>query len=327
MANHYGVPKISIIVRVFNAEQFLSKCVESLFAQTIANELEYIFIDDASQDRSLELLQQHISSRSDLNVTLIHNQNNIGSTCFLNGLDVAKGEFFQLCDSDDWIEADMAESLYNAATNNNADIATSPFYINQGNSQSIIHFPNPNLVGDINKVPNDVLHFSLCNKIIRRSIITDNDIYCTEGVDCWEDLAISARAIALANKVIAVDKPFYHYRKTGHSITASRHKRILNDHLHYANLLDTWFADRGETFYQKHAEFLGRLKFIAKIKMLRGETIEITRWKNTYSDTNKHIATNAMQFGLFYKIAFFALHLCPAKLAITIARCLGKNAE
>ncbi|MBS7374722.1 MAG: hypothetical protein KIG52_02100, partial [Muribaculaceae bacterium] len=70
-----------------------------------------------------------------------------------------------------------------------------------------------------------------------------------------------------------------------------------------------------------------RIKFCAKIKMLRGDVIEIPRWKTTYPTSNRRIFTLAKQFSLAYRMAFMALNLCPTRLAIAIAKLIGKNAQ
>ena len=83
----------------------------------------------------------------------------------------------------------------------------------------------------------------------------------------------------------------------------------------------------GEDFYNKHITFIERIQFCAKIKMLRGDVIEITRWKDTYPASCRRIFTLAKQFSLAYRLAFMILNLCPTGLAIATARLLGKNAE
>ena len=229
-------------------------------------------------------------------------------------------------DSDDWIEPDMAETLLHAAISNNADVVASPFFINNGNNQQVMRFAGSCLKIDINHVPINVLHFSLCNKLTRRSLIVDNHLLAQDHRNCWEDLYTCCRVLALARRNIVVNIPLYHYRVNLESLSHQNHKKRLDDHLYYALHIDEWFRSHGDDFYNKHHSFLLHLKFAAKIKMLRGEPIEITRWKSTFAEVNSLIIKATQTIALPYRIAFILLAICPTPLAIAAARLLRRKA-
>jgi len=320
---------ISLIVPIYNAEQYLDECLNSLFSQTIARQIEYIFINDASTDNSLNILQEKSKLHPELEIHIISNSENQGSASTRNtGIRYAHAPYLMFTDSDDWIEPNMASALLQKATDENAEIVSSDFYTNYPDRQRIFRFDANETSILLNTANNDALHFSLWNKLFSRQLITDNMLYAIDGCNCWEDLSITARALALANKNVILHQPFYHYRKSaGQTLTTQDHKRILQDHLRYVIALEDWFKGHGDKFLQQHQQFIYRLKFVAKIKMLRGDVIEITRWKNTFTDTHKHIWNVAKQFSPLMRLAFFTLAKCPTPIAITIAKATGHHAE
>ncbi|MGN0214535.1 MAG: glycosyltransferase family 2 protein [Muribaculaceae bacterium] len=324
----HSQPIVSIITPVYNTEQYLEQCLQSLFAQTIAPNIEYIFVNDASTDSSPKILNTAVQQHNNLNISIVTNPTNQGSAYTRNiGIQRAQGQYLMFVDSDDWIEPDMAETLLQAATNTNADIVSSPFFSNHNKHQEVMAFASNTMAIDINRAPINVLHFSLWSKLIRRNLIIDNLIYATHRHDCWEDLSVTCRALALAKRNIVVNLPLYHYRVNPDSLTHQNHKKRLADHLFYADMLNEWFKQQGKSFSLSYQPFLLRLKFTAKIKMLRGTPIEITRWKNTYPETNKQICKASRTLALHYRIAFWLLAHCPTSIAIAVARLVGLKAE
>ncbi len=299
-------PKVSIIIPVYNVEKYITKCATSLFEQTYSN-IEYIFVNDASTDNSLSILQYISSKYSSKNIIIHNNNTNLGSSETRNiGINIASGEFSIFCDSDDWVEPEAIEKMVNTALSQNADVVITPFYTNTFDKENILNFPSQD-IANLNIIPIDFLHFSLCNKLIRTSFIKDHKLYSLHGVDCWEDLSIISRLYALEPKVALINTPFYHYRKYEHkSLTSDSHERQLIDRLKYADFLVKWFKENG--LEQKYAQFLNHLKFTAKIKMLRTSPRQFKRWKTTYPETNKHIMSYS-DIPLHYRILFFIANI------------------
>lgn len=116
-------PKVSVIIPVYNVEKYIEKCAESLFNQSLI-ELEFIFVDDCSQDRSLLLLtvlDKYPYRKKQVKI-LVH-ENNLGvSQSRQDGLDIATGEYIIHCDPDDWVATNMYETMYMQAKKHSADI-------------------------------------------------------------------------------------------------------------------------------------------------------------------------------------------------------------
>ncbi|MDU0073879.1 MULTISPECIES: glycosyltransferase family 2 protein [Bacillus] len=112
-------PSVSIIIPVYNAEKYVSACLDSVLAQTLPH-FEAIVVDDGSRDSSREIIKQY-AARDDRIVPVF--QDNAGPSTARNcALKMAKGEFVAFLDSDDWVEPDAYKEMYNAAIDNNADI-------------------------------------------------------------------------------------------------------------------------------------------------------------------------------------------------------------
>lgn len=113
------MPKVSVIVPVYCAEDFLQKCVESVLTQTL-EDIELILVDDGSPDKSGELCDQ--IAAGDTRVRVCHQPNAGVSSARNKGIEIASGEYFAFVDADDWIDKEMYERLYVTARDSNADV-------------------------------------------------------------------------------------------------------------------------------------------------------------------------------------------------------------
>ena len=115
-----GTPAVTVIVPIFNQERYLSKCLDSLLAQTLTD-IEIIGVDDGSTDRSGEILDLYAASHE--RVRALHRENGGLGPARNMGLDVARGRYVGFVDSDDWVHENMYERLYELAESSSADIA------------------------------------------------------------------------------------------------------------------------------------------------------------------------------------------------------------
>lgn len=299
--------KVSIIIPIYNASEYLTDCLNSLFNQSYSN-IQYIFIDDSSTDNSLYILKQATKEHVLKDITIIESKTNEGSACArIRGIEEASGDYITFCDSDDWIDNNAVERLIKKVSTTDADIIASPFYLNFPNKQAILAFKDEEKIDDLNNIPLDFLHFSLCNKLFKASLLKKTSVYPIQKVDCWEDLSIVARILSNKPIVEVIESPYYHYRRfKNHSLSQSGQERMLKDHLIYADYLENWF--RKNNLEIEYARFLSFLKFTAKIKMLRTTPRQFSRWKNTYPETNNHILS-FNHIPLFYRYLFYVTNL------------------
>ncbi len=125
--------KISVIVPVFNVENYLDRCIKSIVSQTYKN-LEIILVDDGSTDKSGIICDEF--SKRDLRVQVIHKKNGGQNSARKAGILAAKGDYIAFVDSDDWIESDLFEVLHK--NSNNADLVTSKMFIEENENRIIV---------------------------------------------------------------------------------------------------------------------------------------------------------------------------------------------
>jgi len=121
---------ISIIVPIYNVEIYLEKCLNSIINQTYKN-IEILLINDGSSDNSLRICKKY--QKKDKRIVLINKKNGGLSSARNAGIDKASGNYLLFIDSDDYIEIDMIEKLYNNIKSNNADISICNFFITKKN--------------------------------------------------------------------------------------------------------------------------------------------------------------------------------------------------
>lgn len=114
------IPKVSIIVPVYNVEKYFDRCINSLINQTL-REIEIILVDDESPDNCPEMCDKY--AKKDSRIKVIHKKNGGLGFARNSGLDIAAGEYFAFVDSDDYVDLDFYEKLYTAAKNGDYDLA------------------------------------------------------------------------------------------------------------------------------------------------------------------------------------------------------------
>jgi glycosyltransferase involved in cell wall biosynthesis len=213
-------PKISIIVPVYNVENYIAKCIESIINQSYTN-LEIIIINDGSNDKSGEICNYY--SKKDNRIILIHKEHQGVALARNNALDIASGDYIGWVDSDDWIAPDMFDTLYKNAVTYDADISMCNFYYVRENGE-LSPYSNENegikiLEGDYKIAHNIRLNNNvLWNRLYKRYLF--NDIRCPEG-KIFEDIFIVHKLVDNANKVVLTSDCKYYYLRRETGITLS----------------------------------------------------------------------------------------------------------
>lgn len=216
------LPKISVIIPVYKAELYIETCVRSLFEQTL-DDIEYIFINDCTPDKSMEIVNRVMEDyplRKN-QVKILHHEINKGiSTSRNTGLNNATGVYIIHCDSDDWIDADLYEKLYNKAVEDNADIVMCDYKIVEaGNSRINIHFYDENHRTCVKALLVGKLSPYLWNKLIKKKQYDENKIYFPDGINIREDFFVLVKLFFYSTKISKISDTFYYYRKHDKSIS------------------------------------------------------------------------------------------------------------
>ncbi|MGE7663626.1 glycosyltransferase [Peribacillus sp. NPDC097197] len=220
-------PKISIIVPVYKVEAYLHKCVDSILAQTF-KEFELILIDDGSPDRCAEICDQYASK--DHRVKVIHKDNGGLASARNSGLDLAIGEYIGFVDSDDWIEPDMFEMLFNICVENNCDIANCSSEIHY-KDKTVKNGGHPLTIHTRAEAMRVMLEGKLYDEVVwtklfKRTLI--KDIRFTTGI-VYEDTAFTYKVLHQCERVGCVGKAKYHYIKRDNSTMDKAVKNIRID--------------------------------------------------------------------------------------------------
>ena len=203
-------PKISVIVPVYNVEQYLERCIKSLLNQTYSN-LEIILVDDGSPD-NCGLICDRFAAQ-DNRVIVIHKKNGGVSSARNAGLDAASGEYIGFVDSDDWINADMYRSLIHDAINMNADCVCCNYqwgeYKNKDSKQSGTNACKKMYIDD--RI-GDGISVNVYDKLFKSETVAS--IRFCEKCYFAEDMLYVAIALCASRTVVKVDKTLYYYNVT-----------------------------------------------------------------------------------------------------------------
>lgn len=216
--------ELSIIVPVYNVEQYLEECLVSIYAvENIKKEV--ILVNDGSTDSSQEILRRYKEKYPDITV-LIDKENRGLSSARNAGIKVAKGEYISFIDSDDWIDSKKYEEFFKEGQKYSLDIMISKPILYQNNK--VIHntsrkYYNPIEISlgkefFIKSVEKNCYSMEVWDDIYKRELLIKNKIYFKEGL-LHEDELFTPLVFKVAKRVKLLEIDFYYYRKRKGSIT------------------------------------------------------------------------------------------------------------
>ena len=225
------VPKISVIIPCFNAEEFLPQCLESVFSQTHPN-LEVIVVDDCSTDGSTKILKQFEEKHSNLKVILQPKHKNAGA-CRNVGIKHATGDYVHFLDADDWIDSTAYETVLKSMGSKNVDACVFQFkyHDNQTGKQTdmVNVMTNQKQIVSLKQYPNFLIYSPVVpwNKLIKKSVIDDNQLTFDE-IQCANDRSFYFKLIKSAKNILIIpDKlAFYRINNSGSLIGSGRAKNF-----------------------------------------------------------------------------------------------------
>lgn len=209
------MPKISVIVPVYNTEKYLHRCIDSILAQTFTD-FELLLIDDGSKDNSGTICDEYAAK--DSRVRVFHKKNGGVSSARNLGLDNASGEWVTFVDSDDWIGKTMYQEMYENVIHEKADIAycdINMVFSNLERSWKAAKFDSSKVQFLNNFIASEWT--SLCNILVKRRLFTENQIKNPEDFKFAEDYHVATRLMYFAKRVCYVSKPLYCYNRINES--------------------------------------------------------------------------------------------------------------
>ena len=301
--------KVSVIVPVYNVEQYIEKCLLSIKNQTLSD-FECLIINDGTKDASIEVAK--IVVGNDKRFKFFDKENGGLSDARNYGIEKANGEYLCFIDSDDYIAPDLLELTYNMGKENNSDIVCfDMYYVNEDGS--LEYSWGSNYTGVSNYKDNKEIIFSnnsANNKIYKASFIKDKRFF--KGM-WYEDLAVIPTWIAAANNMAHVYKPLYYYVQRQGSITHKADIRIFDIYKAISMVKNKLqlgaYEVRGLFFENCLVMTTLRIKEISDKKTrieYYKKNVELLeeQYPNWYSDVKKDKDYNFKQ-----KVIFFLLHM------------------
>jgi glycosyltransferase involved in cell wall biosynthesis len=242
--NHQNNPLVSVIVPVYNVEQYLDECLYSIRQQTYEN-LEIIVVEDCSTDKSLEVLSKHLN---DQRIKLIRHEKNSGLSAARNtGIDAAKGDYIMFVDSDDLVHLSLIELCVKYAIVNDADLITYNFKAFEDGIKLSLQLDLSN-VDNLKVLEQGENYFNQQHfawlKFIRTSLVKSKRLYFPIGL-YYEDWPFHWELGLVANKKFHIPAELLLYRQRKTSITGSSGKKLLDlfkVHSLVLNLLEQYKA-------------------------------------------------------------------------------------
>lgn len=231
---------VSIIVPVYNSEQYLEKCLDSLIRQTLTS-IEIIIIDDGSSDSSKQICEKY---DYDQRVSYYYKENEGLAAARQDGMERATGKYIGFIDSDDWAEPDMFEKMYVAAETNEADIVFCNCYFDEDvkdrlhlrpgvyNREAIENEILPRTLAGINdRGNNGVIRWSNCLRIYKRDLIEKNNISFDRRFRRSQDLQLTFETTMNAEKYVSLNNEYLYHNRTennGNSLSRGYTKNYWN---------------------------------------------------------------------------------------------------
>ena len=264
------MPKVSIVVPVWNIEKYIKECLDSLVNQTF-DDYEILVINDGSEDNSQKIIDEYTKKYEKVKSYIKENGGLSDARNY--GMSHAIGEYIIFVDGDDWIKKDTIEVLYQEIKKNESDIAIYNFEECYEDGKCNITKEIDESIEDIQKAYMIALP-SFCNKMFRREFLKEINFSFIKGI-YYEDLAIHPVVAAQTNKIVYIDKPFYNYRIRQGSIMKQQEKN--------PKLFDIFkvfeYIQQGMKKIEKEDEFHDEIEYIYIKHLLHAASLRFIVFK------------------------------------------------
>ena len=281
--------KVSILIPVYKSEKFIEKCLCSVFKQTYDN-IEYIIVDDASPDNSMEVIMHTINNnpRRKASVHIIQNEKNQGIAYTRNTLlEHSTGDYVYFVDSDDFIDHRSIETFVAIAHKDNADIVRCNYY-NYCNKeiQAILRKPineEKDYIKDC--LTNEIMN-SLWLLFISKRIIVNQHLMFPTNINGCEDLLMTIKLFYYADIISETPIPLYYYRLDNDNSLTHNEKSFKNDFCLAIKEIYAFLKEK--QINEQYKKEILNLMFISKQNFLLNKEIrDIDKYINTFPESSK----------------------------------------
>ena len=297
--NKNYMPKVSVIVPVYNTEKFIERAIVSLMEQTL-DDIQFIIIDDGSKDNSFEIIKKVIARYpSRMNqVTLITRGNKGVAATRAEGMEIAQGQYVIHLDSDDWVEPNWLESMYTKALLDNADVVVCDFAMVYQGHQEDYHNNVANLGREcVKRLLSGEISNSNCDKLVSRELLNKYKIHFHGGFEMGEEFLVSLLVFINSQRVTHVDQVLFYYNRTNeNSLTKSYSLKALSDLADIVQLADRYLTKAKFDSYCQHEMNIFKLNVRGLfIVHSQGDINVIKHALNLYPNTNSMIFSSKVK--------------------------------
>ena len=311
------MPKISVCIPVYGVEKYIERCARSLFEQTMTDGIEFIFVNDCTKDRSIEILENVLTEypARQKQTRIIHHKKNSGLMAARNtALQYASGDYIIHCDSDDWVDLNFYESMYKKAVETNADVICASIVWEyediKKKAKKITPVITNNISDYIQKNKGGHLN-SLWSKLYKKAIALNPTVSCPDSICMGEDLLRNIQMLDKCKNIAFAADVYYHYWQNYTSVTHNFTETHFFSLKKVLDILQEYYYDKYYSICQQVKEtiLLSSLRNLYKNNKLLSLFYEI--WENTSLKEK-------------IEIIVYSKHNLKSKLAI-ISACFSKT--
>lgn len=223
-------PKVSVLVPIYNVEKYLRQCLDSLVNQTL-EEIEIICLNDGSTDGSLAIIEEY--AEKDPRVVIVDKPNSGYGDSMNKGLEKARGKYVGIVESDDFIELDAFEKLYNLAQTYDAEVVRANYYFNKDSKDKKNYYIDPTDAGRVIDPARHTWIFyqspAIWSAIYKRDFLKEHEIkfLSTPGAS-YQDTGFNFKVWASAHRAYFTTDAFLHYRIDNEASSINNPGKVMN---------------------------------------------------------------------------------------------------
>ncbi|TPD58311.1 glycosyltransferase family 2 protein [Streptococcus symci] len=284
IADYESKTLISIIVPIYNVENYLRQCLDSIMNQTYQN-FECLLINDGSPDNSAEICREYVDK--DASFRYFEKENGGVSSARNLGIEHSKGQYITFIDSDDWVDSDYLEVLYKSLTDEKADVAVSTYkQFNMDDNNYYVHsyqrgyekkiFTGPELIDNLQLLSSfDYSYHSVCGKLVKS--VRVETIRFNEETTLGEDMEFWYKLFLISDKVVYINKDTYIYRTSKDEDKHFELEKIRSDIQQRLNFMAV-IAARGMNVATYVDDCIRYLHFLETKFVEQEQSNETVRW-------------------------------------------------
>ena len=281
--------KVSILVPFYKVEQYVGRCVESLFTQTYKN-IEYIFVNDCTPDKSMEVINEMINKYGVVSQCkmIIHDQNQGISASRNDCLDNMTGDYFLFIDSDDYIDNDMVELLVDAAVKDNADISGCG-YIEEYADHSVQH--PQKYTNDHDEMMRAITLLTIkgvmWTLLVRSTIVTEHrdEVRFIPDRNMVDDYLFCCQIFYYSKRFTGVDRCMYHWIQYNPNNYTHTTTFAVESQAAAIRKTEEFYCDKG--VYEVVKDSLLQRKFVSKLPLLTDRNcFDVKKWRSLFPESN-----------------------------------------